>query len=118
MPKIMLVDDAEFMRARLQRILAQDGVTLVGAQNGQEALEVYEQEKPDLVLMDITMPVMDGIAALKELKARHPEARVIMCTALGQQSMVIEAIRAGAIDFIVKPFQPERVLAAVAKALG
>lgn len=103
------------MRMRLSNLLRQAGHEVLEANNGLQALEVYEAHKPDLVFMDITMPEMDGIEALKRLRALDPEARVVMCTALGQQSMVIEAVKSGAKDFIVKPFQPERVLQAVEK---
>jgi len=113
--KILVVDDAAFMRMRLSSLLKQAGHQVVEATNGFEAVEVYEAEKPDLVFMDITMPEMDGLEALKRLRTLDPEARVVMCTALGQQSMVIESIKAGARDFIVKPFQPDRVLQAVQK---
>lgn len=115
MAKILVVDDAAFMRMRLSSLLKQAGHQVVEAANGRQALEVYESENPDLVFMDITMPEMDGLEALKQLQARDPEARVVMCTALGQQSMVIEAVKSGAKDFIVKPFQPDRVVQAVQK---
>ena len=88
------------------------------AENGAKALEKYNEVKPDLVLMDITMPEVDGIQALKNIKAADPNAKVIMCSAMGQQAMVIESIQAGAKDFIVKPFQPDRVLEAVKKVVG
>ncbi|NLJ72457.1 MAG: response regulator [Syntrophomonadaceae bacterium] len=116
--KILIVDDAAFMRMMIKDILSKNGYEIVGeAENGQVAVEKYKDLKPDLVTMDITMPEMDGIAAVKEIKAFDPAATVIMCSAMGQQSMVIDAIQAGAKDFIVKPFQPERVLEAVGKAL-
>lgn len=115
MAKVLVADDAAFMRMRLSNLLRQAGHEVLEANNGLQALEVYEAHKPDLVFMDITMPEMDGIEALKRLRALDPEARVVMCTALGQQSMVIEAVKSGAKDFIVKPFQPERVLQAVEK---
>lgn len=115
MAKVLVADDAAFMRMRLSNLLRQAGHEVLEANNGFQALEVYEDQKPDLVFMDITMPEMDGIEALKRLRALDPEARVVMCTALGQQSMVIEAVKSGAKDFIVKPFQPERVLQAVEK---
>lgn len=114
--KILIVDDAAFMRMMLKNILAQNGYEIAGeASNGLEAVTLYKELKPDLVTMDITMPEMDGIAAVKEIKKIDPEAKVIMCSAMGQQSMVIESIQAGAKDFIVKPFQPDRVLEAVKK---
>jgi two-component system chemotaxis response regulator CheY len=115
MAKVLVVDDAAFMRMRLSNLLKQAGHQVVEASNGREALGAYAAEKPDLVFMDITMPEMDGLEALKRLRALDPEARVVVCTALGQQSMVIEAVKAGARDFIVKPFQPDRVLQAVQK---
>jgi two-component system chemotaxis response regulator CheY len=113
--KILVTDDAMFMRAMLKGILIQQHYTVYEAKNGQEALDIYEDIHPDIVFMDITMPVMDGITATKAIRSKHPDAIVIMCTALGQQTMVIEAVQAGAKDFIVKPFQAERVLECVAK---
>jgi len=115
---VLVVDDAQFMRLRLNKLLTEAGYEVVEAATGLEALEKYEERPADVVLMDITMPEMDGLTALKELRRRFPEAKVIMCTALGQQSAVLEAIKAGAKDFIVKPFQPDRVLQAVAKQVG
>lgn len=116
--KILIVDDAAFMRMMIKDILSKNGYEVVGeAENGQVAVEKYQELKPDLVTMDITMPEMDGIAAVKAIKATDPNAKIIMCSAMGQQSMVIDAIQAGAKDFIVKPFQPERVLEAVSKAI-
>lgn len=115
---VLIVDDAAFMRMMIKDILVKNGYEVVGeAENGQVAVERYTELRPDLVTMDITMPEMDGIAAVKEIKAIDPNACIIMCSAMGQQSMVIDAIQAGAKDFIVKPFQPERVLEAVGKAL-
>lgn len=117
--RIMVVDDAMFMRATVKRILETAGYEVAGeAENGQVAVQKYSELKPDAVLMDITMPVMDGITAAKAILASDPGAIVVMCTALGQQNMVIEAIKAGVKDYIVKPFQPERVLEGVGKALG
>jgi len=118
MAKILLVDDADFMRMRSAKLLTENGYSVVEAQNGAEAIEVYLAEKPDLVLMDITMPVMDGITAVREIVKRDPQAKVIMCSALGQQTMVIEAIKAGAKDFIVKPFQPDKILSTLKKHVG
>jgi len=116
---ILICDDAAFMRMMIKDILTKNGYTVVGeAENGAVAVEKYNDLKPDLVLMDITMPEMDGIAALKVIKSRDPSAVVVMCSAMGQQAMVIESIQAGAKDFIVKPFQPDRVLEAVSKVLG
>lgn len=117
--KVLVVDDAAFMRMMVKDILGKNGYEIVGeAENGAKALEKYQELKPDLTTMDITMPEMDGITAVKEIKKIDPNAKIIMCSAMGQQAMVIEAIQAGARDFIVKPFQPDRVLEAVRKAVG
>ncbi|HHW92046.1 MAG TPA: response regulator [Firmicutes bacterium] len=117
--KILVVDDAAFMRMMLKDILTKNDFEVVGeAEDGNKALEKYKELQPDLVTMDITMPEMDGIEAVKRIKGIDPEARIIMCSAMGQQAMVIDAIQAGALDFIVKPFQPERVIEAVRKALA
>ena len=119
MARILIVDDAAFMRMMIKDILEKNGFEVVGeASNGIKAVELYKKERPDVVTMDITMPDMDGIEAVKEIKAFDPAARVIMCSAMGQQTMVMDAIRAGARDFIVKPFQADRVLEAIKKALG
>ena len=116
---ILICDDAAFMRMMIKDILTKNGYNIAGeAENGAKAVEKYNELKPDLVLMDITMPEMDGIQALKKIKEADPGASVIMCSAMGQQAMVIEAIQAGAKDFIVKPFQAERVLEAVKKVVG
>jgi len=116
---ILIVDDAAFMRMMIKDILSKNGYTVAGeAENGVKAIEKYNELKPDLVLMDITMPDKDGIQALKDIKASDPDAKIIMCSAMGQQAMVIESIQAGAKDFIVKPFQPDRVLEAVKKVVG
>jgi two-component system chemotaxis response regulator CheY len=116
---ILICDDAAFMRMMIKDILTKDGYTVVGeAANGAEGVEKYSQLKPDLVMMDITMPEMNGIEALKKIKEGDASANVIMCSAMGQQAMVIESIQSGAKDFIVKPFQAERVLEAVKKAIG
>lgn len=116
---ILIVDDAAFMRMMIKEILTKNGFDVVGeANDGAEAVEKYSELKPDLVTMDITMPEMDGIVALKEIKKADPNARIIMCSAMGQQAMVIDAIQAGAKDFIVKPFQADRVIEAISKALG
>jgi len=116
---ILIVDDAAFMRMMIKDILTKNGYEVVGeAQDGVQAVEKYKELKPDLVTMDITMPEMDGVTALKEIKEHDPDATVIMCSAMGQQAMVIDAIQAGAKDFIVKPFQAERVLEAIEKALS
>ena len=116
---ILICDDAAFMRMMIKDILTKNGYNVVGeAENCVKAVEKYNETKPDLVLMDITMPEMDGIAALKAIKASDAGATVIMCSAMGQQAMVIESITAGAKDFIVKPFQADRVIEAVKKVLG
>ena len=119
MAKIMICDDAAFMRMMIKDILTKNGYEIAAeAENGAVAVETYPDAKPDLVLMDITMPDMDGIQALKKIKEIDPNANIIMCSAMGQQAMVIEAIQSGAKDFIVKPFQAERVLEAVKKVVG
>lgn len=119
MARVLVVDDAAFMRLMLKDILQKGGYEIVGeAANGLEAIEQYNKLLPDLVTMDITMPVMEGIDAVKQIKQDHPEARIVMCSAMGQQQMVLMAIQAGAKDFIVKPFQGERVLNALKKALA
>lgn len=119
MANILLVDDAAFMRMMLKDILTKNGYTVVGeAENGLKAIEKFKELSPDLALMDITMPEMDGLQALKKIKAEWPDAKVVMCSAMGQQAMVIDAIQSGAKDFIVKPFQPDRVLEAVKKVVG
>ena len=116
---ILICDDAAFMRMMIKDSLSKNGYTVAGeAENGVKAVAKYNELKPDLVLMDITMPEMDGIQALKNIKAADSGAKVIMCSAMGQQAMVIESIQAGAKDFIVKPFQAERVLEAVKKVVG
>ena len=119
MAKIMLVDDAAFMRMMVKDALTKAGYTdLVEAQDGADAVEKFNAEKPDLVFMDITMPNMDGLQALKKIKEGNPDARIVMCTAMGQQSMVVEAIKYGAKDFIVKPFNADRIVEAVNSILG
>ena len=116
---ILICDDAAFMRMMIKDILTKNGYNVAGeAENGLKAVEKYNDLKPDLVLMDITMPEMDGIQALKKIKEVDPSATVVMCSAMGQQAMVIESIQAGAKDFIVKPFQADRVLDAVKKIVG
>ena len=115
---ILICDDAAFMRMMIKDILVKNGYNIAGeAENDVKAAEKYQETKPDLVLMDITMPEMDGIQALKKIKAIDANASVVMCSAMGQQAMVIESIQSGARDFIVKPFQPDRVIEAVKKAV-
>ena len=117
--RILIVDDAAFMRMMIKDILVKNGFEVVGeAQAGVEAVEKYAELKPDLVTLDITMPEKDGLTALKEILSSDSDAKVIMCSAMGQQSMVIDAIQAGAKDFIVKPFQADRVLEAINKVLN
>ena len=116
---VLLVDDAAIMRMMLKDILSKNGYDVVGeAENGAKAVEKYKELKPALVVMDITMPEMNGIEATKNIKEFDANATIVMCSAMGQQSMVIESIQAGARDFIVKPFQPDRVLEAVQKVIG
>ena len=116
---VLICDDAAFMRVMIKDILTKNGYEVAGeAENGIKAVEKYAETKPDLVMMDITMPEMDGIKALKKIKEADPGATIIMCSAMGQQAMVIESIQSGAKDFIVKPFQADRVLEAVKKAIG
>ena len=117
--RVLVVDDAAFMRMMVKDILTKNGYEVVGeAENGMKEMEEYEELKPDRVTMDITQQEMDGISAVKEIKKVDPNAKIVMCSAMGQQAMVIEAIQAGARDFIVKPFQADRVLEAVRKAVG
>ena len=116
---VLICDDAAFMRVMIKDILTKNGYDVAGeAENGLKAVEKYNETKPDLVMMDITMPEMDGIEALKKIKAADANASIIMCSAMGQQAMVIESIQSGAKDFIVKPFQADRVLEAVQKVVG
>lgn len=117
--KILIVDDAAFMRMMIKNSLTGQGYTnIVEAADGQEAVNTYNAEKPNLVIMDITMPNMDGLQALQAIKAADPAAKIVMCSAMGQESMVVDAIRFGALDFIVKPFKPDRILQTVEKILG
>lgn len=118
MATFLVVDDAAFMRMRCVKLLKEYGHETLEAENGLQAVEMYREQKPDGVLMDITMPEMDGIAALKEIVRLDNGAKVAMVTALGQQSLVMEALKAGAKDFVVKPFQSSRVLEAVQKLLA
>jgi two-component system chemotaxis response regulator CheY len=116
---ILIVDDAAFMRMMIKDVLTKNGFEVIGeAENGKIAIERYKELNPDLVIMDITMPEMNGIDSLKGIKAINAAAKVVMCSAMGQQAMVIEAIQSGAKDFIVKPFQADRVCEAVRKVLG
>lgn len=116
---VLVCDDAIFMRTMISDILAQAGYEIVGeAETGVQAIERYKQLKPDLVTMDIVMPDLGGIEAVREIVKFDPAARILMCSAMGQQALVVEAIQAGARDFVVKPFQPSRVLEAVQRVLG
>lgn len=115
MKTVMIVDDAAFMRLNLKNILKDEYEIIGEAQNGKEAVEMYQELNPDIVTMDITMPVMDGLEAIRAIKDIDPGAQIIVCSAMGQQKMIIEAIEAGAKDFIVKPFKEERVLESVKK---
>lgn len=113
---VLVVDDAAFMRMMIKNILVDGGFEIVAeAENGKQAIDLYREHKPDLVTMDITMPGMDGLEAVKKIVEEDEEAKIIMCSAMGQQAMVIDAIQAGARDFVVKPFKPDRVLAAINK---
>ena len=118
MAKILIVDDAEFLRVRLTKMLDTDGFQVFQAENGVKAVELYKEIHPDIVLMDVTMPEMDGLTALKTIVAFDAKAKVIMLTALGQESVVLEAVKSGARDFIVKPFEHDRVMKAIGKLLG
>jgi two-component system, chemotaxis family, chemotaxis protein CheY len=118
MAKILVVDDAEFLRVRITKMLTADGFEVVEAENGLKAIDAFKANKPDMVLMDITMPEMDGLSALKELRKIDPSAKVVMLTALGQESVVLEAVKSGAKDFVVKPFERDRILSAINKLLG
>lgn len=119
MIKILVVDDAIFMRSMIRDIFARGPFVIAGeAENGLEAIRLYQELKPDLTTMDIVMPQMDGISALREIVRLDPHAKVVMCSALGQEALIAESIEAGARDFIVKPFQPSRVLKVVQSVLG
>lgn len=119
MPSVLIADDAAFMRMMIRNILVEAGFEIAGeAESGPAAVDKYRELRPDLTTMDITLPEIDGIQALRAIRGEDPSARVVMCSAMGQTSMVIESMEAGACDFIVKPFQPERVLEAVRKALA
>ncbi len=118
MAKVLIVDDASFMRMTIKQMLEKNGHEAVGeAGNGVEAIRKYAEVKPEVVLMDITMPEMTGVDALKHIREIDPAARVIMCSAMGQQAMVAQAIQNGAKDFIVKPFEVDRLLAAIDRVM-
>ena len=119
MAKIMLVDDAAFMRMMVKNALSKSGYdNFIEAQDGAEAVKKYDEESPDMVILDITMPTIDGGQALMMIRENHPDAKIVMCTAMGQESMVLDAIKSGAKDFIVKPFNQERIVETVNKILG
>ena len=118
MPIILVVDDAEFSRVRVTQMLRADRYEVLEAENGVEAVETYKTSGPDVVLMDVTMPEMDGLTALKQIRAFDPQAKVVMLTALGQESIALEAVRSGACDFIIKPIDRDRVLIAIKKILA
>jgi two-component system chemotaxis response regulator CheY len=119
MARVLVVDDAAFMRKMVTDALSSGGHEIVGeAANGEEAVQRFQELRPDVMTLDITMPEKDGLAALQEIIAVDPGAKVVMCSALGQESKVLQSIKLGAKDFVVKPFQPARVLSAIEKALG
>lgn len=116
--KILVVDDLKFVRISIRDILEKEGFIVAGeAEDGAKALSAFEVLKPDIVLLDITMPVMDGLTALRLLKRKYPSSRVIMCSALGQQKYIIRAIQLGADDFVVKPFKKERLISSIRKTM-
>lgn len=117
--QVLITDDTAFMRLTLKNILEKNGFIVAGeAENGQVAVDLYNELKPDLVIMDITMPVMDGITAISKIMETDPKAKIIVCSAMGQRALVIQALNAGARDFVVKPFQTERIVHAAQKALA
>ncbi len=117
MATVMIADDTVFMRTALKKLLSEAGFKVVAeAENGEVAVSQYQQHKPDVVMLDITMPVMDGLAALQAIKQADPDASVVMCTALGQERIVMQAMDYGAKDYIIKPFKPEKVIEAIKKA--
>jgi two-component system chemotaxis response regulator CheY len=119
MAKILIVDDAKFMRMTLSNILKKANHEIIGeGENGKEAIELYKALQPDVVTLDITMPIMNGLEAVKAIKKEYPQAKIIICSAMGQQKMVVEAIEAGALDFIIKPFDETRVVEAVNRVLS
>jgi two-component system chemotaxis response regulator CheY len=119
MARVMVVDDAAFMRMMLKTMLTEEGHEVVAeATNGFEAVSAYLSVRPDLVTMDITMPELDGVSAVREIRKADPAAKIIMCSAMGQKALVVQAISAGAKDFLVKPFQKDRVIDSVNKVLG
>ena len=118
MSKIMVVDDAQFTRLRLNKLLTQNGYEVIEAEDGNEAVQTYRSAKPDAVLLDITMPHKDGLTTLAEIRTFDPRAKVIMLTALGQQGLMLAAMKAGATDFVVKPYEADRLTRVLQKALA
>jgi two-component system chemotaxis response regulator CheY len=118
MAKILIADDGELVRVRAARMLSVEGFTVLEAENGTQAVALFQAEKPDVVLLDITMPEKSGLAALREIRASNPEAKVVMMSSPGQEAAVLEAIRAGAKDYVVKPFEKDRLVGTVRKLLG
>jgi two-component system chemotaxis response regulator CheY len=115
---ILIADDLQFIKLVLRDLVEKAGFRVVGeASNGEEAIELFQDKRPDVVLMDITMPKMDGLTALKKILKIDPSANIIMCSALGQQTLIVQALQMGAKDFIVKPFRPERVVNSIKKIL-
>jgi two-component system chemotaxis response regulator CheY len=118
-PQVLIVDDLPFMRTLIRNALQTVGMEIIGeAQNGKEGIRQYVMLEPDLVVLDINMPVMDGVAALKKIRRYDPKAKVVMCSALDEKELIVEAIKLGARDYVVKPFSPRRIVSAVQKALG
>lgn len=118
MAKILIVDDAIFIRMNMKRMLASSGHELIEAGTGEQAIEIFREQLPDLVIMDITMPELDGISAVREIRKIKSDAKVIMCSSMGQQIKIVDAIQAGATDFIVKPYKEAQVMDAINKALS
>ncbi len=118
MPKILIADDAQFIRMRLAKLLASHGFEIIEAKDGEEAVKMYREMNPDAVIMDMAMPRKNGMVALHEIRSTDPEAKVIMLTALGQQAIILRAVQAGAKDFLVKPYDADRLLKSLKKALG
>lgn len=118
MAKVLIADDSDILRTKTARILSVEGFSVLEAGNGVQAVEIYKAEKPDVVLMDLSMPEKDGLAALKEIRSFDSNAKVIMLAAVGQEPAVLNAIRGGARDYLVKPFEKERILAVVFKVIG